>query len=73
MPLTIWIDAVLSGSRASVDDIAPFRDRVVRAYNAGETVDMMVSEVKLRVRQRRIVERADGEERAARQMLKVSR
>ena len=40
MSWLLWSDAVLTGAGVTFEDSKPYRDRMQRAYQAGETVDV---------------------------------
>jgi hypothetical protein len=42
MTWMLWVDAVLTGAKCSVEQSKPYRARLQRAYQMGETVDMSV-------------------------------
>lgn len=66
---TLWMDALLATVRCSVDDLAPFRARMVRAFNAGESVTIAAMELKVRLNGKRIADAADAEESGMRARL----
>jgi hypothetical protein len=67
-PWLIWIDNVLGLAKASHDDVAHFRDRLQRAYQAGEAAWMAADEVQLRLKQKKLHDR--GEQDSPKNLLK---
>jgi hypothetical protein len=68
-PLHIWLHNLMMEAHASAEQLGPYRERMVRAYNAGEPVWMAADELKLRLRQRAIEEQADAEAAGLRRRL----
>lgn len=51
-PLQIWLHEVVMTAKVSVDQLAPFRDMVIRWYHAGEPVWMAADSLRIAVGER---------------------
>lgn len=71
-PWHIWHAAAHEMSGCSLEDLRKYvaRERIQAAYNAGESVWMVADEIKLRVKQGRLADRADGEVAALRRVVR---
>lgn len=73
-PFHIWSSAVYEMSGVDVDTARKYttRERIQRAYAAGEAAWMMADEIKQRVRGGQLADRADGEVAALRRIVRRS-
>lgn len=60
-PWHLWLDAVLMGAKASMDEAKPFMDKLKLWFKSGEAVWMAADGLKQFVKGRKIGARADRE------------